>query len=74
MNAYIVADKDICSGRPCFRGTRLPVSLVLGLLGGGKTPEQILKGYPGLTKKHIQAALRFASEVTENNMSYASFV
>ena len=61
---YITVNPQICHGQPCFKGTRIMVYLVLELLEGGVSPEEILKRYyRRLTKKHIQAALHYAAEL-----------
>lgn len=65
MNRYISSDTDVCHGKACFRGTRIPVYLVLELLEAGKTTRQILESYPQLTKNHITAALHFAAEIAK---------
>jgi len=62
MNNYISIDPNICHGKPCFKGTRIPIFLVIELLEASQTNEQILAGYPHLTKEHINAALHFAAE------------
>lgn len=62
---YISADRDVCHGKPCFKGTRIMVSSVLALLEAGDTPKEILAAYPGLTLKHIQAALHLAEQLLE---------
>ena len=66
QSGYINADINICHGQPCFRGTRIMVYLVLELMEAGETPKQIMKSYPQLTKKHIEAALHFAAEIIKN--------
>ena len=48
-------------GKPCLKGTRIPVYLVLEKLGAGETADQILAAYPQLTKGHITAALQYAA-------------
>ena len=48
-------------GKPCLKGTRIPVYLVLEKLGAGETPEEILAAYPDLTKEHIIAAFQYAA-------------
>jgi len=53
----ITMSPDVCHGKPCFQGTRIPIYLILELLEAGQTREQIIKGYPQLTKDHITAAL-----------------
>jgi len=59
----IVVDPEICFGKPVIEGTRIPVHLVLELLGDGVTPDEIMKKnyYPCLTKEDILACIRFAS-------------
>ena len=66
INPYIHWDKEIHHGRACFTGTRVPLYIVLELLEAGETPEEILKDYPRLTLKHVQAALHFAAETLKN--------
>ena len=65
INRYLSMDPSFCHGRPVFKGTRVPVSTILELIESGMTIEEILKGYPSLTKKAIQAALRYAAQVIE---------
>ena len=67
VRKYISINPAICHGKPCFRGTRIPVSLILQMLEGGDSVSAILRGYPSLSKKAIQAALEFASEVIDKN-------
>ena len=63
---YITVNPLVCHGKPCFKGTRIMVYLVLEMLAAGETPEQILtKAYPQLTQKHIEAALLFAAKSAE---------
>jgi uncharacterized protein (DUF433 family) len=49
-------------GKPCFKGTRLTPYDVLGLLAGGVSKREILRDYPYLTSKHLQACLAFAAD------------
>ena len=67
VQKYIQIHPDICHGKPCFKGTRIPVSLILHMLEGGDSADAILKGYPSLNKKHIQAALHLAGESIDRN-------
>ncbi|MCS7179681.1 MAG: DUF433 domain-containing protein [Anaerolineae bacterium] len=57
----IVVDPKICHGRPCFKGTRVMVSVILDSLAEGATPEEILEDYPTLRMEDIQAALAYAA-------------
>lgn len=58
----IVIDPAICHGKPVIRGTRMPVSLVVGSLAGGMSYEEMQQEYD-LTKGDILAALKFVSEL-----------
>ena len=62
INEYIVADSEICHGKPTFKGTRIMVWQVLEMLEAGETNEEIIKAFPSLTKEHIKAALHYAAE------------
>ena len=66
---YISIDPEICHGKPCFKGSRIMVSIVLELLEAGQTVDQIIEAYPKLTPSHIQAALHLASQVLDNERS-----
>ena len=72
IEKYISSDPEIQHGKACFRGTRIPVYIILELLEAGQTPKEVLGGYPSLTKKHIEAALHFAAEILKNR-EYAAF-
>jgi uncharacterized protein (DUF433 family) len=57
-------DPRRCGGKPCVRGHRICVSLVLDLLADGATAEDILADYPGLTREDIQACIAYGSEMS----------
>jgi len=61
--ARISIDLDICFGKPCIRGHRIWVSLILDLLAGDATFDEILREYPGLELDDIQACLPCAAEM-----------
>lgn len=69
---YIEIRPDLMMGKPCLKGTRIPVHLVLEKLAGGETAEQILAAYPQLRKEHIAAALRYAAELAGSEIVLAS--
>jgi uncharacterized protein (DUF433 family) len=52
-------DPARCFGKPCIRGHRIWVSLILDLLASGTTERKILKEYPGLEPEDIQACIHF---------------
>jgi uncharacterized protein (DUF433 family) len=58
---YIEQNPDVMLGKPCIRGTRLTVELLLDKLGHGVGYEELLASYPVLTRDHIQAAQTFAT-------------
>jgi len=61
----ITVDPKVCTGKPCIRGLRFPVSRLLGLLASGETKETILRAYPYLEPEDIDEALRYASYLAE---------
>ena len=60
----IVIDPNICFGKPCIRGTRIGVSMVLDFLSNDMTIEEIIAEYPQLTKDDIHAVLAYGAEMT----------
>lgn len=57
----ILVDPEICHGKPCIKGTRIMVSVVLDYLKAGETIETILAQYPALTADDVRAALSYAA-------------
>ena len=67
MNLFesrITLDSEICHGKPCVRGLRYPVDLLLELLGSGMTIEEILADYEDLERDDLLAALHFGAKLT----------
>ncbi len=62
---YIASDPEILRGKPRLRGTRIPVSLVLGYLAAGKTAEEITQEFPDLTPEQVSACLNYARDLAE---------
>ena len=48
-------------GKPCIAGTRVTVSVILGLLASGRTNVEILAAYPYLSEQNIREAMEYAS-------------
>ena len=61
----IVCDPKICSGKPCIKGTRIPVHIILDLLAAGESFERIKKAYPNITDEDIRACLNYASVLAD---------
>ena len=57
----VVIDHRIMGGVPCVRGTRIPVITVLGLLGEGLSPAEVIADYPQLVLDDVLACLRYAA-------------
>ncbi|NVM30670.1 MAG: DUF433 domain-containing protein [Candidatus Helarchaeota archaeon] len=62
----IKIDPEICHGKPCIRGTRIMVSVILEWLEADKTFDEIIDAYPSLKKEDISAAIRFARKLAED--------
>jgi len=62
--ARIWIDPKRCFGKPCIRGHRIWVSLILDLLAGGTTVAEILADYPDLEEADIQACIAYGAEMS----------
>lgn len=60
----ISIDPNVCFGKPCIRGTRIWVSLILDFLANGTATEEILAEYPQLAAEDIRAAIAYGAEMT----------
>jgi uncharacterized protein (DUF433 family) len=56
----ITIDPEVCHGKPCIRGMRWPVEVIIDMLGSGMTIEQIIEDHPELEREDILSALNFA--------------
>lgn len=61
----IVSTPDVLRGKPRIKGTRIPVSLVLGYLAAGRTAEDIRNEFPDLAPVQIAACLSYARDLAE---------
>lgn len=59
--ARISIDPEVCGGKPCIKGTRIWVSLILSLLDGGATQAEVLAQYPQLKHEDILAAIAYGN-------------
>jgi uncharacterized protein (DUF433 family) len=66
--ARVTVDPKVCTGKPCIRGTRIYISIILDGLADGLTPEEIIDHYPSLTIDDIRAAVAYAAELTRENV------
>ena len=64
----ITIDRSICFGKPCIRGTRIWVSLILDFLANGATEAEILEDYPYLSHEDILAAIAYGAEAARERI------
>jgi len=68
---HIVSSPDVLRGKPRVKGTRIPVSLILGYLAAGKTSREIIAEFPDLRDEHIAACLEYARDLSEFEVEVA---
>jgi uncharacterized protein (DUF433 family) len=64
----VSVDPNVCGGKPCIRGTRIYIAVILDGLAEGLTPEQIIDHYPQLTLDDIHAALAYGAELSRESL------
>ena len=64
MNERIIIDPEIQHGKPVIRGTRVPITRIVGGFAGGMTKEEIMREYE-VTEEDIWAAFSYATELIE---------
>jgi len=64
----VTVDPAVCSGKPCIRGTRIYIAIILDALAEGLTPEEIIDHYPSLKLEDIRAAVAYAAEMARENI------
>lgn len=70
----ITLDPNICHGKPCIRGLRYPVELIMELLSSGMNAKEIIDDYEDLEHEDILAALLFAARLTQVKSIYRVLV
>ena len=61
----IESDPGILRGKPCIKGTRIPVALILGYLAARKSTDEILAEFPDLSADDIAGALDYARDLAD---------
>jgi len=64
----ISIDPNVCHGKPCIKGTRIMVWIIVDYLANGDSVEEVLAAYPSLTREDVQAALAYAAEMTRERV------
>ena len=62
----ISIDPNVCFGKPCIRGHRIWVSLVLDLLASGRTVEELLERYPGIEEADVLDCIAYGAEMSRD--------
>ncbi len=62
------ADPKILGGQVCIKGTRIPVTLILDALAAGDTVDDLLRGYPTLTRDDVYAALAYGAKLAHERV------
>lgn len=65
----IIIDPDICNGQPVVLGTRVTAQTVLEFLATGDSIEDVLEGYPSLTREDVLACILFSSNLIKHQFS-----
>jgi len=65
---FIFVDPEIHHGEPCIKGTRIPVSMIVGSVADGMSFDDIIDSYPQLKKKSVQAALAYAADIVRQEV------
>jgi uncharacterized protein (DUF433 family) len=60
----ISVNPNICFGKPCIRGTRIWVSLILDFLANGASIQEVLEQYPHLAEEDVRAAIAYGAEMS----------
>jgi len=63
----VTVNPQVCGGKPCIRGTRIYVAVILDAFAEGLKPEQILDHYPQLTIDDLRAAMAYGAELAQEN-------
>jgi uncharacterized protein (DUF433 family) len=64
----IHVDNNICHGKPCIKGTRILVSVILDNLAEGITENELIKSYPSLTHEDIAASIGYAADLARERV------
>ena len=65
---FITADPEVCHGKPCIKGTRIMVSVLLDNLAAGVSPDDLLVSYPSLSREAVQAANAYAADLARERI------
>ena len=64
----VEAKPSVMMGKPCIKGTRIPVYLLLEKMAAGESFEQLLRAYPQLTQEDLRACLEYAAALAADEV------
>ena len=67
---HIISDKNILLGKPCIKGTRISVELIMELLSESWTEAMILESYPHITNEQLKAVYAYLKECMQNELFF----
>jgi uncharacterized protein (DUF433 family) len=73
LEHLVSMDPEMVGGEPCFTGTRVPLQTVVDNLAAGISVERILRNYPSLEPKHVDAVLRWEGNLARQAVGLADF-
>jgi uncharacterized protein (DUF433 family) len=63
----ITMTPGVMGGKPCIKGTRIPVDIIVDYVASGESIAEVLEGYPDLTEEDVRAALAYAADHIRTN-------
>lgn len=64
----ISIDPNVCHGKPCIKGTRIMIWIIVDYLANGDSVDEVLDAFPSLTREDVHAALAYAAEMTRERV------
>ena len=64
----ITINPNVCLGQPTIRGMRITISVILKMLAGGKSVEEVLEAYPELEEEDVRQSIRYAAWVVSDQI------
>jgi len=64
----IIVEPGVHHGEPCIKGTRVPVSIIVGSMADGQTVEEVIEAYPQLSPEDVRAALAYAADLVRTDI------
>jgi uncharacterized protein (DUF433 family) len=64
----VIVEPGVHHGEPCIKGTRVPVSIIVGSMADGQTVEEVIEAYPQLAPEDVRAALAYAADLVRTDI------